>query len=91
VKDPATLPKEALKAIRSMREHITERGHVTIEVQLWDKVAALGLLARATGLHVSRAEVSTGTASLRSLVTWARTASSLASRSANARHMHARR
>jgi phage terminase small subunit len=59
VKDPATLPKEALRAIRSMREHITERGHVTIEVQLWDKVAALGLLARATGLHVSRAEVST--------------------------------
>ena len=29
VKDPATLPKEALSAIRSLREHVTDRGAFT--------------------------------------------------------------
>jgi hypothetical protein len=56
--DLKALPPEARRAIKSVTKHMDEDGRVvSVEITLWDKVTALAQLARATGMHVSRAEI----------------------------------
>ncbi len=52
------LTPDQTAAISSIEEHITERGERTLRVRLYDKGAALALLTRITGMHISRTEIS---------------------------------
>jgi phage terminase small subunit len=59
MEDLEALPDEARRAVKSIKRRIDKDGNVTVELELWDKVAALHALSRATGMHVSRAQVNT--------------------------------
>jgi hypothetical protein len=50
VKPAGQIPEHALHAIKNIRSRVDKDGNATIEVELYDKVGVLRLLAKAAGL-----------------------------------------
>lgn len=50
VKPSSAIPEQALQAIKNIRVKTDREGNSTLEVELYDKVGVLRLLAKASGL-----------------------------------------
>jgi hypothetical protein len=50
VKAASDIPEHALQAIKTIRTRVDKEGNSTLEIELYDKVGVLRLLAKASGL-----------------------------------------
>ena len=50
VKDAKDIPEHALQAIKNIRQRTDKDGNSTIEIELFDKIGVLRILAKASGL-----------------------------------------
>ena len=50
VKDAKEIPEHALQAIKNIRQRTDKEGNSTIEIELFDKIGVLRILAKASGL-----------------------------------------
>jgi hypothetical protein len=50
VKEAKDIPEHALQAIKNIRQRTDKEGNSTIEIELFDKIGVLRILAKASGL-----------------------------------------
>jgi hypothetical protein len=50
VKASSRIPEHALQSIKSIKSRVDKNGEATIELELYDKVQVLRILAKASGL-----------------------------------------
>jgi phage terminase small subunit len=58
VRDHADLDRDTLSTVASIEEHINDKGYSTLRIKQHDRLAALTLLARISGMLINRQEIS---------------------------------